>query len=219
MKAVPRPSSACGAGGLALCAAFATAALGAPVDQAVERARIKKERAQAEAVFNEQAQACLSRFLVTPCTDDAKRARREALANLRQQENLLDDEQRKQRAAERAQGLADKASQKRHDIALPPGAAASAQPEGVGASSPSPARPAPRPVNALTPEQAEESARQRAAAQAGEAAEASRRAQAQRQKLEAATRHRAEVEKRNAEQARSAKPASPGLPSPAASAP
>lgn len=217
-KAAMRCARVCGAAWLALLAA---AALGASVDRDAERARIKQERAQAEARFKEQEQACLNRFLVTPCTEEAKRVRREALANLRQQENLLDDEHRKQRAADRAQALADKASQKRHDIALPASPAASAQGEVDGASPPaSSTRRAPQPGRAMTPEQADGLARQRAADQTTKAAEASRRAQAQRQKLESAGRRKAEVEKRNAEQARSAKPASPGLPPPsAASAP
>jgi colicin import membrane protein len=213
-KAATRGAWVCGAAWLGL---LATVALAAPVDQEAERARIKQERAQAEARFKEQEQACLTRFLVTPCTDEAKRVRREALASLRQQENLLDDEHRKQRAADRAQALADKASQKRHDIALPPGPAASAQGEVDGASPPASSahRAAPQPGKAMTPAQAEGLARQRAADQAAKAAEASHRAQAQRQKLEAAARRKAEVEKRNAEQAQSAKPASPGLPTPA----
>ncbi len=196
----------------AVCALLAPAAsIGAPPDQTAERERIKQERAEAESRFKERERECLKGFVVTPCTDKAQRQRRQSLAELKRQENLLDEQLRRQRAADRDEALAEKARDRVQAAQAAAGASAAAPPPQRAPREPR--RPA------ATPEQAQAQAGQREAERSGKAAEAARRAQSQRGKVEAAARHKAEVEKRNAEQARSKKPASPGLPSPPASAP
>jgi colicin import membrane protein len=65
-----------------------------------ERLRIITERAKLEAAFALEDTACYKRFLVNNCLDEVKVRRRDALADLRRQEIVLNDEARKARAAE-----------------------------------------------------------------------------------------------------------------------
>ncbi len=74
-------------------------------DDAAERERIKSERAAAEARFADEERACRARFAVTDCLDKATRTRNARLAELRRQERLLNDADRKRRAAERQKQL------------------------------------------------------------------------------------------------------------------
>ena len=48
-----------------------------------EREKIERERSRVEAVHAERQRQCLEKFAVTSCADQAKRARRTALAELR----------------------------------------------------------------------------------------------------------------------------------------
>jgi len=70
-----------------------------------ERDRIKAERAALDARFTEQERACRARFAVTDCVQRAQRERNAALAALRRQERVLNDAERKRRAADRQQEL------------------------------------------------------------------------------------------------------------------
>jgi colicin import membrane protein len=92
---------------LIVLAALASAAAPslATTSAATERERIARERADVQAAFVKQEAACQDRFVVTPCVDAARKAERDALARLRRQEVLLDEQARKQRAAERAQAI------------------------------------------------------------------------------------------------------------------
>ena len=74
-------------------------------DAAAERKRIATERAIVEQRFQAQQAECAQRFAVNACLDSALQARREALSPLRQQELLLADAERRQRAAERARAI------------------------------------------------------------------------------------------------------------------
>ena len=67
-------------------------------DAAAERKRIATERAIVEQRFQAQQAECAQRFAVNACLDSAPQARREALSPLRQQELLLADAERRQRA-------------------------------------------------------------------------------------------------------------------------
>ena len=87
----------------------ATAPAGAVVDDRAERERIASERAATEARFVEQERACQQRFAVTACVQEAQRERRASLARLRGQQTQLDDEKRRQRAAERTESIRSKA--------------------------------------------------------------------------------------------------------------
>jgi len=92
-----------------------------PAEERAERQRIASERAQAEATYSQREQACRERFVVTSCVDEAKRERRKTLERLRQQEAVLDEGLRKQRAAERLEDIGGKVGGKdkeKRDAAL-----------------------------------------------------------------------------------------------------
>jgi len=100
-----------------VAAMLATACLGTSsahaLDAATERAerdRIKAERNQAEAAYLTRERECRQRFVVTPCVDQARRDRRQSLERLRQQQEMLDEGQRKQRAAQRIDEIRTKVS-------------------------------------------------------------------------------------------------------------
>jgi colicin import membrane protein len=67
---------------------------------AAERARIREERSAAEARYAEEQKTCRAHFAVTDCIDKVTREHNARLADLRRQENLLNDAERKRRAAE-----------------------------------------------------------------------------------------------------------------------
>jgi len=90
-------------------ALLAAAAVHAQGDQA-ERERIKAERATIDARFAAQEKACRARFAVTDCVQQAQRERNAAVAELRRQERVLNDAERKRRAAERQQELDERNS-------------------------------------------------------------------------------------------------------------
>ena len=68
---------------------------------AAERERIANERAVIETRYAEERLACQKNFVVTSCVDAARRREREELGRLRREEALLDEAQRRQRAADR----------------------------------------------------------------------------------------------------------------------
>src|SRR6476620_10558901 len=74
-------------------------------EAAAERARIAAERARAETTFQAEQKACYSRFSVSGCIDDARDRRNALLGDLRRQEIVLNDAQRKARAADRIKEL------------------------------------------------------------------------------------------------------------------
>ena len=65
-----------------------------------ERARIRQEREAAERRFAEREKACQLRFAVNDCVHEARQQRRDVLADLRRQDILLNDAERKRKAAE-----------------------------------------------------------------------------------------------------------------------
>lgn len=75
-----------------------------------ERERISAERSRLEATFTREDTACYKRFLVNNCLDEVKIRRRDALADLRRQEIVLNDEARKAKGAEQLQKIEDKSS-------------------------------------------------------------------------------------------------------------
>ena len=78
-----------------------------------ERLRISADRSKLEATFALEDTTCYKRFLVNKCLDEVKLRRREALADLRRQEVVLNDEVRKAKAAEQLQKIEDKSSSQR----------------------------------------------------------------------------------------------------------
>ena len=166
-------------------------------DADAERARIVHERQQVEADYAAEAARCQAQFIVASCVEKARRLRRSALDRLSREQNVLDDAQRKQRAAERLQRMQDK----RKAVADRPPEPA---PRIVQRAAPASAPPGARPV------QAPRDDRPSAAEQAQHKATYERR-------MKEAAEHRREVEQRNAKRAASRKPAA-ALSVPAASA-
>ncbi len=104
---------------LAVHAQLPLAAAPASVPMAdVERTRINNARARLEAGFVTEEIACYKKFLVNRCLDEIKPRRRDAMADLRRQEVLLDELDRKARAAEQILKTEEKSSlEKQQDAA------------------------------------------------------------------------------------------------------
>jgi colicin import membrane protein len=90
---------------LLLSAAAAHAA-----DDSAERQRIADERAAVEASFSAEQKACYRKFAVNDCLRAAQRVRNAAMADLRRQEGVLNDAERKRRAAERQKAFDERNS-------------------------------------------------------------------------------------------------------------
>ncbi len=67
--------------------------------EAQQREWIEQTRAKYQAEFRQQEIACYQRFAVNDCLQDSRRTERELMADLRRQEILINDAQRKRRAA------------------------------------------------------------------------------------------------------------------------
>jgi hypothetical protein len=89
-----------------LALAFAAATVHAQVqDGGAERARIQAERAAVQARFAEAEKACRARFAVTDCVNKATRERNTVLSDLKRQERVINDADRKRKAAERQRDI------------------------------------------------------------------------------------------------------------------
>jgi len=200
---------------LIVLAALASAAAPslATTDAASERARIARERAEVRATLTKQEAACQERFVVTPCIDTARKAEREALARLRRQEVLLDEQARKQRAADRAQAIRNNISAEE----------ARRRDESAAATASAPVR-VERAELAETPGHVERARRELPVAE--RPADGAARRAAEQEHIEryeadrrAAQAHREAVEQRNAKRAASGKAVAPLPVPPGASAP
>ena len=185
----------------------------ATTNAATERERIARERADVQAALTKQEAACQDRFVVTPCIEAARKAEREALARLRRQEVLLDEQARKLRAAGRAQAI-------RNNISADE---ARRRDESAAATASAPVR-VERAELAETPARVERARRELPVAE--RPTDAAARRAAEQEHIEryeadrrAAQAHREAVEQRNAKRVASGKAAAP-LPVPSgASAP
>ena len=175
---------------------------GAP---AQERERIRTERAAVEQRYQAALAACGDRFAVTDCTDAARAERRAAVERLARQQGVLDDAERRSRAAQRMRRIEDKMREADQRGEAAPRVALPAAP-GASAARPVPPRQITR-AAAAAPR----------ASEAGDREAAARAAAAQRRAREAQA-HREAVEQRNAQRA-SRKPPAAGLPTPPASTP
>ena len=70
------------------------------LDVGAERARIAQEREASERVYAASERDCYSRFAVSDCLSDARKVKRLASDDLRRQELVLNDLERKNKAAE-----------------------------------------------------------------------------------------------------------------------
>lgn len=171
---------------------------------AQERARIAAERRAAETTYAEQVRECQGRFAVTPCIEEARAARREKMMALRRQQALLDEAQRKQRAAERMAAIRDKVTAEEARQSQPASAA----------------RPREAPMRIVAPRAgkpvAAPASPASAASAARSAAEERNRARYEARQREAQA-HREDAQRRAAERAAAGK--KPAAPLPPASAP
>lgn len=180
------------------------AASAAPDETAVQLERITRERAQVQREAQAAQAACAQQFAVTACVDRAKAERRQRLLQLDRERAVLDEAQRKRRAADRLAQL-----ERREAVRV------QQQPKITVRSRASAASAAadPASVPAATPLPAAEPTRDSAAA-AADAQAATRAAAAARRASDAAT-HRRTIEQRNLERAKQRPPAPP-LPLPPA---
>jgi colicin import membrane protein len=187
---------------LALAAAALPAVAIDPAAERAERRRIESERSQVEAAFAQRERECRERFVVTSCLEDARRDRRQSLESLRQQQAILDESQRKQRAAQRMDDIRSKVSE------------ADAHRRSATAE-PGKERPK-REVAARTPHAAS-AVEEGATGVSRSGTEAARRVSEYERRQAEARAHRAAVERRNAEKAAQGKVSRP-LPAPSAPA-
>jgi colicin import membrane protein len=85
------------------------------LDAPTERLRIQSERASAERRFGQEEAACYSRFAVTDCVREVRARRRTLLDDLRRQELVMNDAERKVRALDQIQRLEEKAAPQKLD--------------------------------------------------------------------------------------------------------
>ncbi|NMM79602.1 hypothetical protein B2J86_01415 [Acidovorax sp. SRB_14] len=177
--------------------------------RAQESESLQREREAIDRALQQAEKGCYQRFAVEDCLREARRSAREARARVRQRQLVLDEAERRERAAQRLSEI-----QERESTRVPPTPPPSAS-----------AEPARRPTQADIDRQAQERARtqqdRRAAQQArqAQAREAAAQAEAARekqlQKQQAAAEHKARVLKSQADKASAGqKPAAPLPPPP-----
>ena len=98
---------------LACVLAFLAAAPALAQDDSAERERIRSERAAADARLEAEQKACYGKFAVNDCLDKAKRAHGNTVSELRRQERVLNDAERKRRAADKQRELDERQSPER----------------------------------------------------------------------------------------------------------
>lgn len=184
------------------------AAVAAADDATTQRARIERERSAVEARTRAGERECAQRFAVSSCLARVRAERRAGLQQLDHQRAVLDDAQRKRRAAERQARIAQRQQ-----------AQARADEQRVPPPSSRPARAARTPAPVGTQADAVPATRSRAStATTREATDAARRAEASQRRAKEVQAHRDAVERSNRERA-AQRPRAASLPVPAASSP
>ena len=82
-------------------------------DMAAERSRLTAERAAADKKFEEERVACFKKFAVESCLEDSRRGKRAALDNIKRQEAIINDAERKRRGAAALDRLDEKSAPQR----------------------------------------------------------------------------------------------------------
>jgi len=98
---------------LSLGAAIAQSPAQEKANSALERSKVAAERARLEAGFQAEEAACKSRFAVNSCLQEIRTRRNEAMADLRRQDILINEADRKVRAADQIQKTEDKTNLER----------------------------------------------------------------------------------------------------------
>ena len=99
--------------GLSLGAAMAQSPAQEKTNNALDRSKIAAERARLEAGFQAEETACKSRFAVNACLQEIRPRRNEAMADLRRQDLLINESERKARAADQIQKTEEKSNLER----------------------------------------------------------------------------------------------------------
>ena len=204
-------------------AAFAAHAQ-APND-APERARIKSEREAAEARYADAQKACRAKFAVNDCLDAARREHNVVANDLKRQERVLNDAERKRKAAERQKDIDARSSPERQKEAAEKRAkAASEQQERDARAAEKAAKkaseqaehdrrsPRVKPPHGASGPQGKAREPQEPASHGPTPTQAAKNRAEHDARLKEAEQHRAEVAERNAKRT---KPVSPDLPPPA----
>ena len=203
---------------LVVCVLSATGAYAQAVDagtsavalqRKAEHERINAERALVQKNVATEEAACYQKFVVNSCLADIRAKRRTALADLKRQELLLNDAERKERAEAALQGVEDRKAaqaQKLQDVQNTPKAPAVAK---VPRSAASAAADAARAQDAGARRQAD-NAQKQAQHASKVAAEASKQKQYEAKQQEAAQRQKSSADRA----AQNKKSAGPPLPEP-----
>lgn len=88
--------------------------LGEPEFIRVQREHIASQRAEVMAVYQQEARACWQKFAVNACLSAARKNRRAALEPLRQQDLLLNAQERQWRTEQRSLRLEGKQPENRN---------------------------------------------------------------------------------------------------------
>jgi hypothetical protein len=99
--------------GLSLGAAMAQSPDQEKDNNALERNKIAAERERLEAGFQAEETACKSRFAVNACLQEIRPRRNAAMADLRRQDLLINESDRKARGADQVQKTEDKSNLER----------------------------------------------------------------------------------------------------------
>jgi transglutaminase/protease-like cytokinesis protein 3 len=98
---------------LSLGAAMAQSPAQEKAANALERSKVAAERARLEAGFQAEEAACKSRFTVNACLQEIRTRRSEAMADLRRQDILINEADRKARSADQIKKTEDKSNLER----------------------------------------------------------------------------------------------------------
>jgi hypothetical protein len=82
-------------------------------NNALQRGKVAAERARLEAGFQAEEAACKGRFAVNACLQEIRPRRNDAMADLRRQDLLINEADRKARAADQIQKTDDKSNLER----------------------------------------------------------------------------------------------------------
>ena len=162
-----------------------------PQDSAVERERIRREREAIDQALQRTQVTCYQRFAVEDCLRAARRQARKEQAVLRQQESMMDDRERRERAAQRLQSIEERQGARTADAPLGVAPRAS-HPQKSPAALPRALPAASKPDTArASPEQRRQALQQRAAVER----------QRQTEKQQAAQERKARVQQREEQDA------------------
>ena len=100
------------------------------LEVAAEHIRIQAERQQIEKRFADEETVCFQKFAVNGCRDASRARRRTEMADLRRQEILLNDAERKRKGAEQMRRMEQSAAAKDE----PPAVVGTATPRGTASS-------------------------------------------------------------------------------------